>query len=112
MGMQVNLRIMVISCAFSDKMSSKRRHSTFTLPAAGPSTCGISSDTSPTKRQKVWDSYCWICHKSNTDLQCSKCIRSYHHHCLSSKDDDQRSVNFCCNVCKITVKASKQCAPK
>lgn len=51
--------------------------------------------------EKGHDPYCWHCVKDETDLKCSKCIRSFHAECLTG---DSNSVNatdgFVCILCE------------
>ncbi|XP_053661187.1 protein kinase C-binding protein 1 [Anopheles marshallii] len=45
-----------------------------------------------------WDRFCWRCKKSNPNLGCSKCIRSYHKLCVRYSVDDP---NWSCTECKM-----------
>ncbi|XP_049286409.1 protein kinase C-binding protein 1 [Anopheles funestus] len=46
-----------------------------------------------------WDRFCWRCKKSDPDLGCCKCIRSYHSDCVRYSVDDP---NWSCPECKTT----------
>lgn len=50
-----------------------------------------------TKTQKrKSDLYCWICCKKSTNIQCVKCLRSYHSQCLEE-------IELKCGICEICI---------
>ncbi|XP_031635182.1 protein kinase C-binding protein 1-like isoform X2 [Contarinia nasturtii] len=67
-------------------------------------TCSVSSESgsgefNPSRRERAWDAYCWICHGNDAKIQCSTCIRAYHKQCITSKDATQPKSGFRCEVC-------------
>ncbi|XP_031622721.1 zinc finger MYND domain-containing protein 11-like [Contarinia nasturtii] len=67
------------------------------------------TDGETVKRNKIVDPYCWLCHGNDTNINCSKCIRSYHSTCISLKSAiDVSTFKYKCNTCiKMDVAASE-----
>lgn len=49
------------------------------------------------KRPKLQDLYCWLCHRNDTNVNCSTCIRSYHHGCIGQRTT--KSLQYQCATC-------------
>lgn len=60
----------------------------------------ILGDAHPVDRSKwhkIQDSHCWLCHRNNTTVNCSTCIRSYHRDCLGLRS--LASTSYECEIC-------------
>lgn len=55
---------------------------------------GEQSDAN--KRLRLQDPYCWLCHRNNTNVNCSTCIRSYHCECIGQRS---QSLQYQCETC-------------
>uniref|UniRef100_A0A182JQ06 Protein kinase C-binding protein 1 n=1 Tax=Anopheles christyi TaxID=43041 RepID=A0A182JQ06_9DIPT len=51
-----------------------------------------------------WDRFCWRCKRTNPELGCSKCTRSYHKRCVRYTVDNP---NWSCAECKTTAITSR-----
>lgn len=56
------------------------------------------------KRPKQQDPYCWLCHRSQTNVDCSTCIRSYHGECIGKWPD-----KYQCETCN-RLSSANSCA--
>lgn len=57
---------------------------------------GTDEQSDVNKRPKLQDSYCWLCHRNNTNVNCSACIRSYHRGCIGQRT---KSLQYQCETC-------------
>lgn len=69
-----------------------------------------SMDRPPTKVQRVWDPYCWLCHQTDTDQRCSTCNLSYHLKCIGV--NGPKVKNFKCDLCDRMRKAKEDYAKR
>lgn len=54
---------------------------------------GKQSDAN--KRQNLQDSFCWLCHRNNANVNCSMCIRSYHIGCIGRSQSPEGHCETC-----------------
>lgn len=57
---------------------------------------GFGSQSEANKRPKEQDAYCWLCHRSKTNVDCSTCIRSYHQECIGKRP---QTFQYQCETC-------------
>ena len=58
------------------------------------------SGKSQVKRPKKLDLFCWKCHKTETNIGCSRCERSFHNKCISmTKSIKDFAPNWVCPEC-------------
>lgn len=85
-------------------MATKRKQS---LDDANES-ADMNQSTLP-KRPHIRDSFCWLCHQNDTNIQCKNCIRSYHSRCIGPKTKHrakEMSLNYQCDACIKTESAN------
>lgn len=87
---------------FLEKMLRKRLASLPMIESGSATKEVIPIKRKSLNPKRVWDKYCWICHRGKTNLSCSFCIRTYHDRCIGSKDSGQK-----CLVCIRLDEANK-----
>lgn len=56
---------------------------------------GRTGKSTPKKK----DQFCWICHKGEIQVVCSKCCRSFHNDCLDDPDSLENRA-LVCTICQ------------
>lgn len=57
---------------------------------------------------KLTDSYCWYCHRENTELFCASCPRGFHSRCLRKPLSSNPEEEWVCIECVTILKAENQ----
>lgn len=73
-------------------MAAKRKHPDQMEPFYGFDEQQLDAN----KRSRQQDSYCWLCHRNQTNVNCSTCIRSYHQECIGKRT---QSLHYQCETC-------------
>lgn len=60
--------------------------------------------------QEQHDAFCWYCHKGQTEKNCDSCVRTFHHECVTTNDEqmDSNDDGWTCSVCTELKESEKQ----